>query len=76
MTYSSVVSQESVWMCLILAALNDLDIESADIENAYLTSPCGEKCWTIGGDEFGSEARSSFIIMKALHRLKRSGAIF
>ena len=42
-TYSSVVSRDSVRIILMLAALNDLDIEGADIENAYLTAPCREK---------------------------------
>ena len=37
-TYSSVVSRNSVRICLLLAALNDLDIKCADIENAYLTA--------------------------------------
>jgi hypothetical protein len=39
MTYTSVVSRESVIISLILAALNDLDVKMADIENAYLTAP-------------------------------------
>jgi hypothetical protein len=37
MTYASVVSRESVRIALTLAALNDLDVKMADIENAYLT---------------------------------------
>ena len=44
--------------------LNELDVQSADIENAYLTAPCREKCWTIGGKEFGSEAGKPFLIIK------------
>ena len=43
-TYSSVVSRDSVRICLLLAALNDLDILSGDIKNTYLTAPCREKC--------------------------------
>jgi len=39
-TYSSVVSRDSVRIMLLIAALNDLDLKSADIENAYLTAPC------------------------------------
>ena len=35
-TYSSVVSRDSVHICLLIAALNDLDLQAADIENAYL----------------------------------------
>ena len=37
-TYRSVVSRDSVRICMLLTVLNDLDIESADIENAYLTA--------------------------------------
>lgn len=43
LTYSSVVSRESVRICLLIAALNDLDVLSADIQNAYLTAPNKEK---------------------------------
>jgi hypothetical protein len=38
-TYASVVSRESVHIALTLAALNDLEVKTADIENAYLTAP-------------------------------------
>ena len=44
-TYAGVVSQEIVRIAFTLAALNDLDIFAAYIQNAYLTDPCGEnKC--------------------------------
>ena len=75
-TYSSVVSRDSVRICLLLAALNDLDIQAADIENAYLTAPCREKVWTIGGPEFGSDQGKPFLVVKALYGLKSSGAAF
>lgn len=39
MTYASVISRESVRICLALAALNDLDVMMGDIRNAYLTAP-------------------------------------
>ena len=35
-TYSSVVSRETVRIALTLAALNDLDVKSSDIQTAYL----------------------------------------
>ena len=75
-TYSSVVSRDSVRICLLAAALNELDIMSADIENAYLTAPCAEKIWTRGGAEFGSEAGQAFLVVQALYGLKSSGAAF
>jgi hypothetical protein len=53
MTYAIVVSRESVKIALTLAALNDLDVKMADIENAYLTAPITEKVWCIIGPEFG-----------------------
>jgi hypothetical protein len=49
MTYASVVSRELVKIALTLAALNDLDVNMADIENAYLTAPITEKVWTVLG---------------------------
>ena len=59
-----------------MAALNDLDIKCADIENAYLTAPCREKVWTVAGEEFGSDMGKNFIVVKALYGLKSSGAAF
>ena len=75
-TYSSVVARDSVRICLLAAALNDLEVMSADIENAYLTAPCAEKIWTRGGPEFGSEAGEPFLVVNALYGLKSSGAAF
>jgi hypothetical protein len=49
MTFTSVVSRESVRIALTLAALNDVDVKMADIENAYLTAPLTEKVWTVLG---------------------------
>ena len=43
MTYRSVNSNDSIRICLLIAALNDLDVLSADIQNAYLTAPNKEK---------------------------------
>ena len=61
-TYSSVVSRDSVRIVLMIAALNDLDIEGADIENAYLTAPCRERVWMRGGIEFGELSDEILII--------------
>ena len=51
-TYSSVVSRDSVRIALTIAALNGLQIMACDIQNAYLTADCREKIWTVGGPEF------------------------
>ena len=47
LTYASVVSRESIRIILTMAALNDLEVKAADIQNAYLTAPVSEKIWTV-----------------------------
>jgi hypothetical protein len=76
LTYSSVVSRDSVRIALVAAALNDLDILVCDIEGAYLTAKCREKIWITAGVEFGSEAGTPMIVKMALYGLKSSGAAF
>ena len=76
LTYSSVVSRDSVRDILLIAALNGLQVMSCDIQNAYLTANCHEKIWTSAGPEFGSERGQPMIIRKALYGLKSSGAAF
>ena len=61
---------------LTLAALNDLEVKTSDIQNAYLTAPCKEKIWTTLGPEFGVDAGKKAIITHALYGLKSSGGSF
>jgi hypothetical protein len=75
-TYASVVSRESVRIALTLAALKDLQVKTADIQNAYLCSPCSEKVWTICGSEFGPDHGRKAIIVRALYGLRSAGASF
>ena len=42
-TYSIVVTRESVRLEFLISSLNDLDIFSCNICNAYLNSPCQVK---------------------------------
>ncbi len=42
LTYSSVISRESVHMALFVATLNDLGVHLTDIGNAYLTTATTE----------------------------------
>ena len=76
LTYSSVVSRDSVRYILLIAALNGLQVMACDIQNAYLTANCHEKIWTYAGPEFGSECGQPMIIKKALYGLKSSSAAF
>ena len=76
-TYSSVVSRDSVRIALTIAALNGLSTLACDIQNAYLTAPCREKkIWTEAGPEFGSRCGRKMLIVRALYGLKSSGAAF
>jgi len=73
-TYSSVLSRDSVRIALTIASLNSLHVSACDIGNAYLNAACREKLWTVAGPEFGSEKGSVKIIARALYGLKSSGA--
>ena len=74
-TYSSVVSRDSVRLAFLIAALNDLDILSADVQNAYLNAPTKEKVYTTAGLEFGESNKDRpVMIVRALYGLKSSGA--
>jgi hypothetical protein len=75
-TYASVVSRESVRIALLLAALNDVEVKTADIENAYITAPNAEKIYTVLGPEFGLEAGKKAYVVRALYGLKSAGALF
>ena len=75
LTYSSVVSRESVKIAFLIAALNDLDIMTCDIGNAYLNANCREKIWFVAGPECGPELHGKPCkLVRALYGLKSSGA--
>ena len=76
LTYSSVVSRDSVRIALTIAALNDLKVLGCDIQNAYISAPCREKIYTVAGKEFGSDEGKVMVIVRALYGLKSSGAAF
>ena len=76
MTYSSVVSRDSVRIALTIAALNGLKVRACDIQNAYLTAPCREKIYTTAGPEFGSDAGKQMLVVRALYGLKTAGASY
>ncbi len=62
-TYASVVAQETVWIALMLATLNLLEVMAADIMNAYITAPCKERIWTTLGSEVGKAKGKKAIIV-------------
>ena len=76
MTYRSVISRDSVCICLTLTALNDLKVLSGDIQNANLTAPNKEKIFVKAGPEFDSNEGKLFIVERALSGLRSAGARF
>ena len=81
-TYSTVVSRDSVRIILLVAALNELEVLSGDVQNAYLTAPNREKVWIRAGKEFGTVPGCEYLVGKimmitrALYGLKSAGASF
>jgi hypothetical protein len=74
-TYSSIVSLDSIRIAFLLAPLNDMNILATDIENAYLNAKPHEKVYTTTGPEFGAESKGKTVmIVRALYGLKTSGA--
>jgi hypothetical protein len=76
MTYSSVVLRDSVWLAFLIAALNDIDIMSCDLENAYLNTPCQEKIWFEGGIECVEDQGKVCVVVRSLYGLKSARAAF
>jgi len=75
LTYSSVVTRDSIRIAFLVAALNDLDILAADIGNAYLQAPVQEQVHTTAGPEFRpSRVGQMVIIVRAMYGLKSNGA--
>ena len=75
LTYSSVVSRDSIRIAFLLASLNNLKVLACDIGNAYLNAPCREKIWFLGGPDVGTEYQGKVCVMvRALYGLKSSGA--
>ena len=78
LTFSTVVSRDTVRLFFLMAALHDTDILSADIQNAYLSAPVKEKLYTIAGKElFGpkNEGRPVMIV-RVPYGLRSSGKLF
>ena len=75
-TYTSLVSRETVRIALMVSVLNDLKFKLGDILNNYAQALITEKVWTSLDPEFGKNARKTAVIIRALHGLKSGGAAF
>ena len=66
-----------MWIALTYAALNDLDVFAANIQNAYLQAPSSQKDYIICGPEFGIEnTGGTALIHRALYSGKVAGRDF
>ena len=74
MTFSTVATRESVRIALLLAGLNGLDVQAADISNAYLNAPCRKLICIVTGTEFGRDEGCVMKVVRAWYGLKSSGA--
>ena len=70
MTYASVFSCDSVRISFLITALNDLDILSGYIHNAYLNALTKEKIFFYDADEWKSDQGKVVNIVIALYGLK------
>ena len=60
----------------MVAALNDLEVQGSDVQNAFLSAKNLEKHWLRAGPEFGAEQGKVFIVVRALYGLKSASAAF
>ena len=64
-TYSSVITRDTVCIALTMAGLHDLEVEAVDVLNVDVMAPNHEKIWMVLGPEFGDDAGKSAIIVRA-----------
>ena len=69
-TYSSVVTGETVCIAITMAALYKLEAKATNVLNAYVMAPKKEKIWAVLDPEFGDDSDKSAIIVRALYGLK------
>ena len=74
--YAGVVSLRGFRMCALLGELNDLEMYTTDIGNAYLEAYTTEKLVIRAGKEFGEQAGHRLIVSKSLYGLMSSNLRF
>ena len=75
-TFVHILSRKTVGKALMIAAINDLEVNSGDILNAYVQAPVTEKVWTTLDYEFGKDVGKIAVMIRALYSLKLAGAAF
>ena len=72
--HSGVASSRSMRIVALLAELNGIEMQAADVENACLEALTSEKVCFVAGPEFGERVGHTLVICKALHGLRTGGA--
>ena len=62
--YSGAVTLRSLRLCMLLAELNGLKVEAADVGNARLKAYTKEKFDVVAGPEFGYQKGNVMVILK------------
>ena len=77
-SYSSVASLRSIHLVTFIAELNKLDLEAADVGNAYLEAKTNEKVCFVTGPSFGRYNLDGHLLAthRASYGLRNSGACY
>ena len=70
LTYTSVVSTDSVHIALNIAALNDLQVMASDVQNV---APREKQIRKMLSPEFGADAGKKAFLVHSLYGLKSAG---
>ena len=72
-TYSSVVSRDSVRLVFTIMELNGVAVMSCDLDNAYLNTMCCKKIWFEDGNECGEDKGKVLIVARVFYGLHSVG---
>ena len=72
--YSGVVSMRNLWLVMLLAELNDLQLWGAHVGNAYLQALTKENLYIVAGPEFEELQGHVLAMYKALYGMRSGGA--
>ena len=75
-TYSIVASNDNVRLKLTMYALNELQVKSSDVMNAYITATITKNVWTVFGNELGADSGKKSTTVCSLCVLNSYGAAF
>ncbi len=76
MANSSIVSRNSVRMDFLIAAFNNVDILTGDIQNTYIHAETKENIYFIAGDGWKANKGRIVVVACALYSLKSSALQF